>query len=290
MLWRSSIKAFIKEPQNIILIILFIVLCFLTLFPLLSLLRDTLIAHPAELMSIKNAKAGDFTLFHWYKVFFDGKNSWNLFYSPFWNTIKVSLGSCVIAIFLGGVMAWLVARSNIRFKPLISTFFVFPYIMPAWTLAMAWLNFFRNSYIGGKPGLFTALTGIETANWFAYGEFPIIVVTGLHYAPFAYILIGGILQNMDANLEEAAVLLHASRFKIIRKITFPIILPAIFSAFFTDLCQFNERLCRTGFSRHAGTLLCVDDTVVPHFKRCKSGLRLCYDACYACRRLVRSGL
>ncbi|MGP1522523.1 MAG: ABC transporter permease [Treponema sp.] len=231
MPWRSNVKAFIKEPQNIILVILFAVLCFLTLVPLVSLLRDTFVAHPAELMIIKNAKAGDFTFFHWYKIFFDGKNSWNLFYSPFWNTIKVSLGSCVIAILLGGAMAWLVARSNIRFKPIISTIFVFPYIMPAWTLAMAWLNFFRNSYIGGKPGLFTAFTGIEMANWFAYGEFPIIMVTGLHYAPFAYILIGGILQNMDANLEEAAMLLHASRFKILRKVTFPIVVPAVFSAF-----------------------------------------------------------
>ena len=166
----------------------------------MSLIRDTLIAHPSELMSIKGAKAGDFTLFHWYKVFFDGKNSKNLFYSPFWNTVKVSIGSCVIAIGLGGTVAWLVARSDIRFKSIISTIFVFPYIMPSWTLAMAWLNFFRNAYIGGKPGLFTALTGIETANWFAYGQFPIIVVTGLHYAPFAYILIGGILQNMDCLL------------------------------------------------------------------------------------------
>ena len=231
MSWQNRFKTFIKEPQNIILIVLFILLSFLTLLPLVSLIRDTLIAHPSELMSIKGAKAGDFTLFHWYKVFFDGKNSQNLFYSPFWNTVKVSFGSCAIAIGLGGTVAWLVARSNIRFKSIISTIFVFPYIMPSWTLAMAWLNFFRNSYIGGKPGLFTALTGIETANWFAYGEFPIILVTGLHYAPFAYILIGGILQNMDANLEEAAMLLNASRFKIIRKVTLPIVLPAIFSAF-----------------------------------------------------------
>ena len=216
MSWQNRFKSFIKEPQNIILIVLFILMSFLTLLPLVSLIRDTLIAHPSELMSIKGAKAGDFTLFHWYKVFFDGKNSKNLFYSPFWNTVKVSIGSCVIAIGLGGTVAWLVARSDIRFKSIISTIFVFPYIMPSWTLAMAWLNFFRNAYIGGKPGLFTALTGIETANWFAYGQFPIIVVTGLHYAPFAYILIGGILQNMDANLEEAAMLLKASRMKIIR--------------------------------------------------------------------------
>jgi len=56
-------------------------------------------------------------------------------------------------------------------------------------------------------------------------------VQGLHYAPFAYILIGGILRNMDANLEEAAMLLHASRWQITMKITLPIVKPALLSTF-----------------------------------------------------------
>jgi iron(III) transport system permease protein len=103
--------------------------------------------------------------------------------------------------------------------------------MPSWTLAMAWLNFFRNRLIGGAPGLFTAITGIPTANWFAYGLFPTSVVLGLHYSPFAYILIGGILRNMDANLEEAALILKSSRAKIITRINLPIIMPAILSTF-----------------------------------------------------------
>lgn len=223
--------AYLKKPQNIILIILFIALSFLTLFPLLSLLRDTVIVHPSELMSVPGSKVDDFTTFHWKKIFMDGQNSINIFYKPLWNTVKISFGSCIIAIVLGGIVAWLITRTNLRYKSLISVVFIFPYIMPSWTLAMAWLNFFRNSLIGGAPGLFTALTGIETANWFAYGPFPITLVLGLHYAPFAYILIGGILRNMDANLEEAATILKTSRFKIIRKITLPIIMPAVLSTF-----------------------------------------------------------
>jgi iron(III) transport system permease protein len=102
--------------------------------------------------------------------------------------------------------------------------------MPSWTLAMAWLNFFKNQHVGA-PGLFTAFTGIQTPDWFAYGFFPITVVLGLHYAPFAYILIGGILKNMDANMEEAAQILKAGRWRIIRKITIPIVLPAMLSTF-----------------------------------------------------------
>lgn len=227
----NRFKSFIRKPHNVILIALAITLSFLTLFPLLSLVRDTVIVHPSELMSIRGSKPGDLTNFHWRKVFFDGETSRNLFYKPFWNTINISLGACLVSLVLGGGVAWLVTRSDLRWKSFISTAFIFPYIMPSWTLAMAWLNFFRNRLIGGAPGLFTALTGIETPNWFAYGAFPIVIVLGLHYAPFAYILIGGILRNMDANLEEAAVILKASRYKIMSRITMPIVMPAILSTF-----------------------------------------------------------
>ena len=228
---KNILKSYFSKPQNVILIALLFSLSLLTLVPLLSLIRDTFVVHPSELFSIPGSQIGEFTLFHWYKVLFDGENSQAIFYTPIWNSIVVSFGSSILAIVLGGVIAWFVTRSNIRFKSLISFIFVFPYIMPSWTLALAWLNFFRNSLIGGAPGLFTALTGIEPPNWFAYGQFPIIVVLGLHYAPFAYILVGGILRNMDANLEEAATILKTSRFKIIRRITLPIVLPAILSTF-----------------------------------------------------------
>ena len=56
-----------------------------------------------------------------------------------------------------------------------------------------------------------------------------MVVLGLHYAPFAYILIGGIFQNMDANLEEAATILDTPKWKIMLRVTLPMVKPAILS-------------------------------------------------------------
>lgn len=226
----NTFKSFIKKPHNIILVALFVVLGYLTLVPLLTIVMDTITVHSSEARFVKQ-DIGTLTLYHWQKMFVSGITSQKTFYEPFVNTMVVAFLSCVMAIIVGGFFAWTVTRTNIRAKGFISTVFVFPYIMPAWTLAMAWLNFFRNSRIGGAPGLFTVLTGIETANWFAYGLFPIVIVQGLHYAPFAYILIGGILRNMDANLEEAAMLLHASRWQITTKITLPIVKPALLSTF-----------------------------------------------------------
>lgn len=227
----SRMRLFFRKPYNVILVLLFIALVGLTFLPLLSIVMDTFTVHTSEVMRIRGSHAGSFTLYHWKKVLFDGNMSMSIFYKPLWNTILISFATCFIAILFGGAMAWLITRSNIRYKHFLSALFVVPYIMPSWTLALAWLNFFRNSLVGGVPGLFTVLTGIPVPNWFAYGFFPISVVQGLHYAPFAYILIGGILKHMDANLEEAAQLLHATRLQILRKITLPMVKPAILSTF-----------------------------------------------------------
>ena len=65
--------------------------------------------------------------------------------------------------------------------------------------------------------------------WWCLGLFPSVVVLGLHYAPFAYILIGGIFRNMDANLEEAATILDTPKWKIMFRVTLPMVKPAILS-------------------------------------------------------------
>ena len=220
---------FIKKPYNIILSVLLIVLGYLTLFPMLTMIKDTFTVHVSESMRLKQA-AGSWTLNHWFKVLFD-PSSLSVFYKPFLNSLITSLGACLVALLFGGVFSWLITRTNIRWKKVLSSLFIFPYIMPSWTIALAWYNVFKNSVVGGVPGTFQALTGIEPPNWLAYGAFPIALVTGLHYAPFAYIMIGGVLRNMDANLEEAAMMLKTSRNRIVRKITIPMILPAILSTF-----------------------------------------------------------
>src|SRR5699024_2991745 len=128
---------FMKKPQNIILISLTIILGYLLLVPLISIVVDTFIVHPSEVIKIAGKYINDFTTYHWKKVFADGHKSINLFYKPLWNTILVALSTCAVSITLGGAFAWLVTRTDIRFKNFISTLFMFSFIMPSWTLAMA---------------------------------------------------------------------------------------------------------------------------------------------------------
>ena len=231
--FRGRIKAWFSKPANVILLIFLIVLVVLTLYPMVSMLLETTTVHLGREARMTKQSAGERTLFHFQRLFATTENdySWITFYQPLLNTLIVSISSSVIAILFGGIVAFLVTRTNLKYKKFVSAVFTFPYIMPSWTLALFWETFFKNVQIGPKTsnGIMASVFGVFMPEWFVYGAFPIALVLGLHYAPFAYILIGGILRNMDANLEEAATMLKTGRMRIIRKITLPIVRPAMIS-------------------------------------------------------------
>jgi iron(III) transport system permease protein len=103
--------------------------------------------------------------------------------------------------------------------------------MPSWTIAMAWLVLFKNQKSGGTMGLLEFITGAPTPDWLAYGPIPIIVSSGLHYYTFFFLFIAAALLSIDSSLEEAGELAGAGRWRIMRKITFPLVIPAIASGF-----------------------------------------------------------
>lgn len=227
----NAIKTYFSKPANIILVIFAVLLSITVVLPLAYLLFNTFQIHPGE---GSLGKIGSLTAMHWFRVLFDAEYDYsvNLFWKPLGNSIGMSLVACLIAIIIGGGIAYLITRTNLPFKKFISTVFVFPYIMPSWSIAMFWENFFKNTSLPGiqaQTGLFQAMTTLSVPSGFVYGFWPCAICLGIHYAPFAYILIGGILRNMDANLEEAATILKASRLKIMWKITLPIVLPALIS-------------------------------------------------------------
>lgn len=225
----NHIKAYLSKPSNIILIVFAILLTITVVIPLVFLLVNTFQIHIGE---THIGKPGGYTFSHWADILTKGTNNWALksFWQPLGNSILMSLLACLIAVVFGGTIAWLITRSNLPCKKFISLVFVFPYIMPSWSIAMFWENLFKNTGIANTPqGILQGFFGICTPEWLVYGFLPCAICLGIHYAPFAYILIGGILRNMDANLEEAATILKASRFKILMRITLPIVMPALLS-------------------------------------------------------------
>lgn len=229
---RTALRRFrlALTPQRIFAVVFLVALTYLVVVPLGVMLQETFTVHPMERFQIPGSMTGDLTTAHWERTFI-GPNSYAFFYRPLINTLIIALSLSVLALIIGGGLAWLVVRTNLPYKGLISNAAIIPYVMPSWTLALAWITLFKNQRIGGTPGIFQAVTGISTPDWFAYGLFPITITLALHYFPFGFMLIGGALRNIDAQLEESAELLGASRATILRRVVFPLVLPAVFSTF-----------------------------------------------------------
>ena len=230
---RARVRAFFGKPANVILVVFCAVLCVLTLYPLILLFLETITVHAGKEVRATKLPVDSFSLYSLQQIFATSKYKYSqlTFYEPLLNTLAVALTASFIAILFGGAVAWLITRTNLKYKKFISSVFVFPYIMPAWTLATFWQTFFKNVNVGAgtSNGIMASVFGVFMPEWFVYGYFPISLVLGLHYAPFAYILIGGILRNMDANLEEAATILKTPRWRTMLRITLPIVKPALLS-------------------------------------------------------------
>ena len=228
ILW-NRLRTFLSKPHNVILLLMGIVVTITTIAPIVAIVEDTFKIHPGTIDAHLTGQTAGYTLVNYIDLFTSTLAKTNL-WTPLLNTIYLAVGTCLVSILFGGVFAFLVTRTNLAWRKYLSSIFIFPYIMPQWTLAVVWQNLFNsNTVTGTSNGLLAATAGIQMPLWWCKGLFPSLVVLGLHYAPFAYILIGGIFRNMDANLEEAATILDTPKWKTMCKITLPMVKPAILS-------------------------------------------------------------
>ena len=225
----NKVKTYFMKPQNVILLLFGIVLTFTTVAPIVAIVEDTFKIHPGTIDAFLAKKATGYSVANYTDLFTSKLAKTNL-WTPVFNTVLLAIFTCLISILFGGLFAFLVTRTNLKFKKYLSSIFIFPYIMPQWTLAVVWQNMFNsNAVTGTSNGLLASLFDITMPKWWCLGLFPSAVVLGLHYAPFAYIMIGGIFRNMDANLEEAATILDTPKWKIMFRVTLPMVKPAILS-------------------------------------------------------------
>ena len=228
-IWLNKLGTYFSKPYNVILLVLGIVVTITTVAPIIAIIQDTLSIHPGTIDAHLTGKASGYTLVNYIDLFTSKMAKKNL-WTPLLNTVYLAVGTCIVSILYGGIFAFLITRTNLAWRKYLSAILIFPYIMPQWTLAVVWQNLFNsNAVTRTANGLLASLFGITMPKWWCQGLFPSLMVLGLHYAPFAYILIGGIFRNMDANLEEAATILDTPKWKTMTRITLPMVKPAILS-------------------------------------------------------------
>jgi iron(III) transport system permease protein len=227
---KNILISLVSNPYNVISLISVALLVYLIIVPLGEIVSTTLRWQPKDIRISPDAIPGKLTLFHW-KAMFAGKTAAAMLYGPLLNSLAVSLSVSVISLLTGGLMAWVVTRTDIPARKFLSFSILIPYMLPSWYKALAWITVFKNGRIGGYPGFLQAIFGINPPDWLSYGFIPIVLTLSVHYYAFAYLLISSSLASIGGDLEEMGEIAGASRFQILKRITFPLVLPAILSSF-----------------------------------------------------------
>jgi iron(III) transport system permease protein len=235
--WPQRLTAIVRrvihwltKPHVFLSLIMLVIIFYMVIIPLYRMVMTTITVAEIDLRAIDGAEIGDFTLYHWVRML-SSKIAKIMTYEPLVHSLTISLGATVLALTIGGLMAWMVVRTDMPGREIVHLLATVPYIMPSWTIAMAWTVLFKNRTSGGTPGLLEFLTGTAPPDWLAYGPIPIIISSGLHYYTFFFLFVSAALLSIDSSLEEAGELAGASRSRIMRKITFPLVIPAIASGF-----------------------------------------------------------
>lgn len=199
--WRYKLRLALREPTTMIAIAMALLFAYLILVPILSILADAATVQFGDERRTDGA-TGSITSYYLYRAFASPVAS-DLFWQPLLNTLKVAFGAIAISLSVGGVLAWLIARTDLFGRRWFATALIVPYMLPAWTFALAWTTLFKNRTVGGQPGWFEAL-GLAPPDWLAYGQFPITIILALHYTPFVILLLGSALRRFDSQLEDSA--------------------------------------------------------------------------------------
>lgn len=143
-----------------------------------------------------------------------------------WNTIKIAFWVTLLGTILGTFYAWLLGRSDIPAKGLMRALFNIPYMFPPFLGAMAW-DLLLNGRSGYLNKLLMSVFHLSKAPVNINTLGGIIFVEISYYFPFVFMQVVSALERMDPTLEECARIAGAKQMTVIRKITLPLVVPAI---------------------------------------------------------------
>jgi iron(III) transport system permease protein len=176
--------------------------------------------------SIRSAPIGEpgaaYTIQNYVKAYFDRE-----FYVLFWNSLKYAAGTCLLSFVIGTFLAWVNERTNTPSKKLFMVMALIPFIIPGILSTIAWI-LLLSPKIGLINLLVKGVLGLESAPFNIYSMRGMIWAESIHLYPLVFLLMSASFRNMDTSLEEAALTAGSSTFTTLRRVTLPLMRPAMF--------------------------------------------------------------
>jgi iron(III) transport system permease protein len=140
------------------------------------------------------------------------------------NSLWFAFGSAALSLTVGTALAYLNVRTDVPFKALFFAASIIPLIIPGILYTIAWI-LLASPDIGLINTLLRPVTGGAVFNIFSI--WGMVWVEGLHLSPIVFLLMVAAFRSMDPSLEESALMSGASRWVVFRRITLPLVRPAI---------------------------------------------------------------
>jgi iron(III) transport system permease protein len=201
-----------------------IVLLWLVLYPNLFVLADSVL------------DGGRFTAEHYAR--FVGSRSER---EALWNSVWISLASVVLSALIGVPLAFLFAKRDFPGRRVLGALAAMPVLLPPLVGTISFM------FLYGESGFLTrgvqALLGLQQAPWRLSGAWAVLLVHAYTMYVYFYMFVSAGLSRLDAGYGEAAAALGADRWTTLRRVTLPMLAPALGGAallvFMTSMASFS---------------------------------------------------
>lgn len=211
-------KKMFSDPVMVTTVV--VLIAFLTLFilyPLAILLVDSFYA-----------KGTGITLSVFKRIF----EMWTFRQSIF-NTLKVGFFVALLSALIGLLFAYVEVYVKVRtgfMRRLFKVVSMLPVVSPPFVLSLSIIMLF------GKAGIISRYL-LHIYDNSVYGFWGIAIVQTMTFFPVCYLMLKGLLKNVDPSLEEAARDMGATRWQVFTSVTLPLLLPGLGNAFLVSFIE-----------------------------------------------------
>jgi iron(III) transport system permease protein len=156
------------------------------------------------------------------------------FLKAIWNTVVISLWVGVISVIVGALLAWLVTRTDVPWKKPIRALVMASFVTPPFLGAFAW-TLLAGPNAGSLNKLYRSITGSEDALFNIFTMPGLIFVMALYSFPYVFSMVANVCELISSDLEDAAEILGASKWRTAWTVTLPLALPALIGGFIVAL-------------------------------------------------------
>lgn len=206
-----------RDPFTLTVIGVAVVLAYLSIFPTAMLFYGSFTTAPL-------GEKGQLSLANYITAYTDPET-----FTLLLDSFVFALGSSVLSLALALALAWITVRTNAPWKGVFELTAIVPNIFPPVLIAIAWTLLLSPS-VGMVNAVLKSAFNLSQSPFDIYSLPGLIFVEGLILTPLAFLIISAALRGMDPALEESARTLGSTQFTIVRRVTLPLMRPAILAA------------------------------------------------------------